>query len=111
MSADYDGHRFVDAHGYDQVDKRGKRIETKYTCYVTPSKTLRVNSLYNKRGKCDFVKIIDGVNNRTFVIPANIIFNHGLFYGNEFRWSSTYNKYDNIQVFNTQLLLEYEVSK
>jgi len=109
-SAVDDGDIFVNAEGYDQVNKdTGHRTEVKYTDYVMPTGMLRINSLYKKKGKCDFVKLIDAINNRVFKVPASALFEYGKFYGQEFCWSNSYNKKDKLQRNNTSLILKYEV--
>lgn len=109
-SAIDDGHVYANTEGYDQYNKKTKeRIEVKYTDYVKPTRELRVGGLFRKKGKCDFVKFIDAVNGRVFLVPAKVLFAKGKFYGQEFLWSSTYNDSDKLQRNNTQLLLKYEV--
>ena len=102
---------FVNKAGHDEVGKNG-RIETKFTNYIMPTGELRLNSAgYNKYGGFDFMRIIDGVNKRIFEIPHDVYYERGKFYGNEFRWSSSYNKTDWKQSGNTQLLLDYEITE
>ena len=103
---------FVNKAGYDEINPEKGRIETKFTNYILPSGELRINSAgENKRDKFDILRIIDGANERIFEIPHDEYFNKGKRYGSEFRWSSSYNKNDNIKVNNTSLLLKYEVTK
>ena len=109
-SAEDDGDVFINAEGYDQINEEtGHRTEVKYTDYVLTLGGLRIHNLYNKKGKCDFVKLIDAVNNRVFQVPAAALFKYGKFYGQEFRWSNSYNKKDKFQRNNTSLILKYEV--
>ena len=109
--ADDDNNVFVNKAGHDEVGKNG-RIETKFTNYIMPTGELRLNSAgYNKHGGFDFMRIIDGVNKRIFEIPHDVYYERGKFYGNEFRWSSSYNKTDWKQSGNTQLLLDYEITE
>tara|TARA_R110000782_G_scaffold262765_1_gene355030 strand:- start:130 stop:570 length:441 start_codon:yes stop_codon:yes gene_type:complete len=106
------GSNFVNKTGHDEVHKIKGKIETKFTNYIVPDNTLRINSAgENKRNGFNLLRIIDGVNERIFEIPHNEYFNRGKRYGNEFKWSPTYNKEDKIQINNTQLLLDYEVTK
>ena len=106
------GSKFVNKIGHDEVHKTKGRIETKFTNYTLPDNTLRINSAgENKRNGFDLLRIIDGVNERIFEIPHDAYFNRGKRYGNEFKWSPTYNKKDKVQRGNTQLLLDYEVTK
>jgi len=105
------GNRFVNKSGYDEISKSGDRIETKYTNYLLNGKTLRINSAgENKRNGFDFLRIVDGINGRIFLIPHDEYFKIGKRYGNEFKWSGTYNEKDKIQINNTELLLKYEVT-
>ena len=102
---------FVNRAGHDEVGENG-RIETKFTNYVLPSGELRLNSAgENKYGGFDFMRVIDGINERIFEVPHDEWYKRGNFYGNEFRWSSSYNKIDGLQRGNTQLLLDYEITK
>jgi hypothetical protein len=102
---------FVNRAGHDEVGENG-RIETKFTNYIMPSGCLRLNSAgENKRDGFDFMRVIDGINERIFEVPHDEWYKRGNFYGNEFRWSSSYNKTDGIQWGNTQLLLDYEITK
>lgn len=111
-AAEDEGSNFVNKTGHDEVHKIKGKIETKFTNYIVPDNTLRINSAgENKRNGFNLLRIIDGVNERIFEIPHNEYFNRGKRYGNEFKWSPTYNKEDKIQINNTQLLLDYEVTK
>ena len=102
---------FVNRAGHDEIGENG-RIETKFTNYIMPIGELRLNSAgENKRDGFDFMRVIDGINERIFEVPHDEWYKHGKFYGNEFRWSSSYNKTDGRQSGNTQLLLDYEITK
>ena len=102
---------FVNRTGHDEVGERG-RIETKFTNYVMPAGELRLNSAgENKRNGFDFIRIIDGINERIFEIPHDVYYERGKFYGNEFMWSASYNTTDKLQTENTQLLLNYEITQ
>ena len=107
------GSQFVDKNGHDEVHHTKGRIETKYTNYIKPAGELRINKAgENKKNGFDFIRVIDGINERIFEIPHNIWFTVAKLNNNgEFLWSSTYNKEDKIQKGNTQLLLDYEVTK
>ena len=106
------GSVFVDKTGHDEVHKTKGKIETKFTNYILQDSTLRINSAgENKRNGFNLLRIIDGVNKRIFEIPHDEYFNRGKRYGSEFKWSPTYNKEDKVQRGNTQLLLDYEVTK
>ena len=109
--ADDAGNTFVNKAGHDELSKDNLRIETKFTNYIMPMGEMRINSAgENKYGGFDVIRIIDGINKRIFEIPHDEYFNEGTFYGNEFRWSSSYNSQDRKQVGNTQLLLKYETT-
>jgi len=102
---------FVNRIGHDEVGERG-RIETKFTNYIMPTGELRLNSAgENKRDGFDFMRIIDGINERIFEIPHDVYYERGKFYGNEFRWSASYNTTDKLQTGNTQLLLNHEITQ
>ena len=102
---------FVNMAGHDEIGKLG-RIETKFTNYVMKGHMMRVNGAGdNKRNGFDFIRIIDGVNKRIFQIPHDVYYSRAGFYGNEFRWSSSYNETDKVQLNNTNLLLEYEITE
>ena len=106
------GSDFVNKTGHDEIHKTKGRIETKFTNYVMPTGELRINSAgENKKGGFDLLRIIDGINEKIFEIPHDEYFRMGKRYGGEFRWSSSYNKKDGLQVNNTNRLLKYEVTK
>lgn len=114
ISADEDGDDFVDGVGYDQINSTTNiRTETKYTCSPQQKNKLRIASVHQKYGNFDFIKIVDGVNNRKFVIPHDTFFNRIKITNDKngcIWWSLSYNKTDNIEINNTQLLLEHEVA-
>jgi len=110
--ADDAGNTFVNKVGYDELSKDNLRIETKFTNYIMPTGELRLNSAgENKRNGFDFIRIIDGINERIFEIPHDVYYERGKFYGNEFKWSASYNTTDKIQTGNTQLLFNYEITQ
>ena len=105
-----DGHSHINGWGYDQqCEKTGHKIEVKYTSTIKTGKTLRVLHLWRKEGLFDFLKIIDGVHNRTFVIPHDVVFNNMRFTDGGVYWSASYNETDYVQPHNTEILLKYEV--
>lgn len=109
-SAVDDGHSHIDGWGYDQMcEETGTKIEVKYTSTIKTGKTLRAQSLWRKEGLFDYLKIIDGVHNRTFVIPHDVVFNDMTFTDGGVYWSASYNETDNVQSNNTIILLKYEV--
>tara|TARA_B100000809_G_C14980754_1_gene474441 strand:- start:475 stop:945 length:471 start_codon:yes stop_codon:yes gene_type:complete len=114
MYANYVDGVVINATGFD-VLVDGERHELKYTYKLQGKSTLRVGGLKSKPGKCDFIVIIDGLNNRTFKIPADIFFDKEKYderfnvgVNVEFRWSGSYNEKDKVQIENTNLLLKYE---
>lgn len=111
ISAEEDGHLYVNESGFDQYNPKTKeRIEVKYTNSVQRDTLFRIKSVLSKQYRSDFIKIIDGVNNRKFLVPTKTFFKRASLYKDgSFWWSASYNKYDNIQCCNTDLLLDYEV--
>jgi len=128
MSADYENDKFVDAAGYDQLgsvpftheDPLLEVIfiikkEVKFTCRIQKGTELRVSSLASKRNKCDYVKIIDGVNNRVSVIPHDEFFEvFDCTKTDEFRWCAQYGNRPHtnrkIRPLQTELFLKHEVT-
>ena len=112
QAAKNSGSTYVDAKGCDEIHPVKGKIENKFTNYIMPTGELRLNSAgENKYGGFDFIRVIDGINKRIFEVPHNEWYKRGRFYGNEFRWSGSYNETDGKQRGNTQLLLKYEVTK
>lgn len=110
MSADYDGDKFVDKKGYDQINENTEvKKEVKNTNSPLCTNDFRIQSFTGKYGLFDVLKIIDSFNNRVFEIPHDVFFNEALINNGEFRWSATYNKSDKVRPENTQLLLKYEI--
>jgi len=106
------GSKFVNADGYDEIHPKKGKIETKYTSVILTGKCLRISSAgENKRNKFDFIRIIDGVNQKIFLLPHDVYYNETKRYGGELRWSGSYNKTDRVQVSNTKLLLKYEITE
>ena len=113
MSADYDGDKFVDKNGYDQINENTRvRKEVKNTNSIQNESNFRIQSFEGKRGEFDIIKIIDSLNNRVFEIPHDVFFTEKEGYG-EFRWSATYGQNDKskrgVRPQNTELLLRHEV--
>lgn len=106
------GSEFVDKVGHDEVHKTKGKIETKYTNYIKPAGELRINKAgENKKDGFDYIRIIDGINERIFEIPHDVWFSEAKLNGGEFLWSSTYNTKDKLQRKNTELILKYEVTE
>jgi len=106
------GSQFVDKTGHDEVHSTKGRIETKYTNYIKPAGELRINKAgENKRNGFDYIRIIDGINERIFEIPHDIWYTEAKINNGEFLWSSTYNTKDKLQRKNTELILKYEVTE
>jgi len=109
--AEDSGNYYIDAVGHDDVCLKGIRYETKYTNYILGKSQLRINSAgENKRNGFDILRIVDGVNKRIFEIPHDVYFRTARFYGNEFRWSVSYNEKDKVQMDNTKMVLAYEIT-
>ena len=107
--SDFNG-EFVDEIGYDGIVD-GKKIEVKYTRYRQNNRYFRINKCNeNKEGRFDFIAVIDGLNNRTFCVPHDEWYSRGYFVGNEFHWNCSYHRLG-VKKYNTQLLLDYELSK
>lgn len=110
MSAEYDGDKFVDAKGHDQInEKTGIRKEVKNTNSPLCTGEHRIQSIVKKENHFDILKIVDSYNNRVFEIPHDVVFSEAVVYGGEIRWSSSYGETDNKRPVNTNLLLKYEV--
>ena len=106
------GSIYLDMKGFDEMHPIKNKIENKFTKYIMPTGELRLNSAgKNKRDGFHFMRIIDGINERIFEIPHDVYYERGKFYGNEFRWSASYNETDKLQRGNTQLLLDYEITE
>jgi hypothetical protein len=106
------GSIYLDMKGCDEMHPIKNKIENKFTKYIMPTGELRLNSAgKNKLDGFHFMRIIDGINERIFEIPHDVYYERGKFYGNEFRWSASYNKTDKLQRGNTQLLLDYEITE
>ena len=92
----------------------GARIETKSTYSELSSKKIRVQSIIDKEGHCEYVMICDyrSEYNRKFFIPADVFFKHALFndiqYTKSFTWNSDYQPKGKFAK-NTELLLKYEI--
>ena len=114
LAAKLEGSKFVDATGYDEIHPKLGRIETKYTNWVMTANgrsinTLRITIRWAKKGKFNYLRIIDNVNGKVFLIPHDDFYDKfNISPSGEFKWSSSYNKTDKVQINNTKLLLEYE---
>lgn len=113
MSANYDGDKFVDENGYDQINENtGVKKEVKNTNSIQNGANFRIQSFEGKRGQFDIIKIIDSLNNRVFEIPHDVFFAEKED-GGHFRWSATYGQNDKskrgVRRQNTELLLRHEV--
>jgi hypothetical protein len=83
------------------------KVEVKSTC-VPQGKSLRIQSYVNKWGLFDHLQIIDGYNNRVFIVDHDTWFDY-VDRNDMFWWSATYNESDKTQKGNTEFLLQYEV--
>lgn len=110
MSADYDGDKFVNKKGHDQINEvTGIRKEVKNTNSPLCTGQYRIQSFVKKRDNFDILKIVDSYSNRVFEIPHDVVFSEADVYRGEIRWSSSYGKSDKKKLVNTNLLLKYEV--
>jgi hypothetical protein len=100
------GDRFCDETGYDYVDDVLGKVEVKSTC-VPQGKSLRIQSYVGKWGLFDHLEVIDGYNNRRFIVPHDVWFEY-VDRNDMFWWSASYNKTDKTQIGNTEFLLRYE---
>jgi hypothetical protein len=101
------GDRFCDENGYDYIDSDLGKVEVKSTC-VPQGKSLRIQSYVGKWGLFDYLEVIDGYNNRRFIVPHDVWFEY-VDRNDMFWWSVSYNQTDKTQMGNTQFLLQYEV--
>jgi hypothetical protein len=101
--------KFENANGYDGIIN-GKKVEVKFTNYIMNNGYFRIQKCNkNKKGRFDYMWIIDGKEDRMFAIPHDVWYERAEFCGGEFHWSGTYNKRDKQKISNTNLLLEYQV--
>ena len=110
--------QFTDLHGSDEIDLYGRVIETKMTKSIYNGK-FEIGNVLSKKGKCDFIRVIDLINFRWFEIPHDVFFdkNYGIkIYkrgvkkiNDSFWFSASYNETDKIAVHNTSLVLKYEI--
>ena len=101
------GDRFCDETGYDYIDGFFGKVEVKSTC-VPQGKCLRIQSYVGKWGLFDHLEVIDGYNNRRFMVPHSVWFEY-VDQNDMFWWSVSYNKTDKVQRGNTEFLMQYEV--
>lgn len=107
IAATQPGREFVNGNGYDYLCETYNKVEAKST--VCPQgKYLRIQNFQSKRGKFDYMHVIDGVNNREFFIPHDDWFDHIGNENGEFHWSVSYNLTDKVRVDNTAFLIKYE---
>ena len=110
--------QFTDLHGSDEIDSKGRIIETKTTKSINKG-LFEIGNVLSKKTKCDFIRIIDLINFRWFEIPHDVFFDeeNGIKVSkrgikkiiDSFFFSASYNKTDNKATHNTQLLLKYEI--
>ena len=66
----------VNQEGYDYTHKVYNKVELK-TVYERDwhsNGLLAIIGLKNKKNKCDYIHVHDGVNNRNFMIPHDVVF-------------------------------------
>ena len=101
----------TDSDGSDYICPDNGEIELKST--FSPQQNgryLRVGSLFAKEYKCKYVHFIDGVNDRQFFIPHDIVFEQmdiAPYSGGQLWWNADYSVFGSYGN-NTKLLLEYE---
>ena len=110
----------TDLHGSDEVDLKGRIIETKMT-KSTNQGVFEIGNVLSKKGKCHIIRVIDLINFRMFEIPHDVFFmkNKGIKINkrgkkkitDSFTFSASYNKTDKKAPQNTSLLLKYEVTQ
>lgn len=109
----YTGGQVYNGEGFDVIMPDNSLHEVKYT-RSDQNGYLRVGGLSNKEGKCNTIAIIDGIHNRIFAIPTQTFYNCGEFAvgrnWHEFHWSLSYNETDRKKIWNTKLLLEFEIN-
>tara|TARA_B110000908_G_C10025532_1_gene344879 strand:+ start:111 stop:593 length:483 start_codon:yes stop_codon:yes gene_type:complete len=104
--------------GYDVIAGQNKftdedaRVEVKSTYMIQRGKSLRISNLVSKQGRCDYIAIVnmsDENNHQISIIPAAVFFRCSKFNseGEEFIWSASMNRTDQINVTNTNLVREY----
>ena len=110
--------QFTDLHGSDEIDSKGRVIETKMTKSINNG-LFEIGNVLSKKDKCDFIRVIDLINFRWFEIPHDVFFNE--IYGikvnkrgikkitDSFTFSASYNTTDKKAIHNTSLLLKYEI--
>lgn len=107
IAATQPGRAFVNGNGFDYVCETYDKVEAKST--VCPQgKYLRIQHFQSKHGKFDHIHVIDGVNNREFIVPHDDWFEYVGEENGEFHWSASYNDTDKVRVDNTKFLLKYE---
>jgi hypothetical protein len=109
--------KFTDAHGSDEINSNGDKVETKITKSINRGK-FEIGNILSKKNKCHFIRIVDLINYRAFEIPHNDFFRRAKIHKrgkkrifNSIVWSASYNTKDKLARENTQLLLDYEITK
>ena len=103
----------VNQEGYDYTHKVYNKVELK-TVYERDwhsNGLLAIIGLKNKKNKCDYIHVHDGVNNRNFMIPHDVVFYEMklMVNDNKFTFSGSYNKTDNQAIHNTGIMQKYEI--
>ena len=96
--------------GYDYTHPVFGKVELKTTGSVDEHNNdrLSVSGLRSKENKCDFVHIVDFVNEVHFMLPHDEVFNGSITLHcnkDRLRWSGSYNELDDTQPGNTSSLL------
>jgi len=99
--------------GYDVIGANGETYEVKATASAKTG-DFSVGGLLTKKGKCDYIAIVDMLNGRVSIIPAKIFFKRAKLvnaHGGSFRWKNEYESFNpnTMNGYNAGLFAEYEV--
>ena len=100
--------------GYDVIGEGGETYEVKSTASAKTG-DFSVGGLLTKKGKCDYIAIVDMLNGRVSIIPAKIFFKRAKLinaHGGSFRWKNTTGpvNFDTTNGYNAGLFAEYEIT-
>jgi|TARA_B100000959_G_scaffold34553_1_gene32825 hypothetical protein len=99
--------------GYDVIGDSNETYEVKSTASAKTG-DFSVGGLLTKKGKCDYIAIVDMLNGRVSIIPAKIFFKRAKLvdvHGGSFRWKNTTGpvNFNTINGYNAALFAEYEI--
>ena len=101
--------------GYDVIGEGGETYEVK-TSGSAKTGDFSVGGLLVKKGKCDYIAIVDMLNGRVSIIPEKVFFKRAKLddnaHGGSFRWKNTAGpvNFDTINGYNAGLFAEYEIT-